>query len=480
MMKVPELLSLAAKKRPDHIAVYDEEGEISYSQLYNEVQITAQRLHQAGIKAGTCVGVMGQNSRHFIIMVFAVMECGAVVMPVSNQVSQHELENSINVAGLSALLDDQSNERYMQANRIDFVCEEKKWKLFFTPHNEIDSPFAPHVAFPALIRFTSGTTGTSKGVILSHQTILERTEAANKILKLNQNDKVVWVLSMAYHFVVSIILYLRYGSAIIICNEFMADAIIEKTNKYGGTFLYASPMHFRLLSGDTTSRMMPTLTKVISTSIAISKEQCEKFKARFNITVSQAYGIIEIGLPIINFEKSDEYPDAVGYALPDYSVEILDDAGTILPFGKIGHLAIKGPGMLDGYLNPPAPRDQILKKGWFFTGDLASKTPDGLIHIEGRIKSMINVSGNKVFPEEVETVLNTHPGIEESKVSGYTHPLLGECVKAEVVLRRNAAPPDTETLRQFCRQHLSSYKIPQQFIFVEVLPKTDSGKLKRG
>ncbi len=238
-------------------------------------------------------------------------------------------------------------------------------------------------------------------------------------------------------------------------------------------------MHIRLLFSDNSDRMMPTLKRVISTSTAISKEHCEKFKSRFGIPVSQAYGIIEIGLPIINFEKSELYPEAVGYALPDYNVEMLDENGTILPVGQLGHLAICGPGMLDGYLNPPATRDQILKNGWFLTGDLASKLEDGLIRIEGRLKSMINVAGNKVFPEEVETILNKHPYIKESKVSGYTHPLLGESVRAEIVLQQGFSQPDIEELRRFCRKYLSAYKVPQQFIFVEDLPMTGSGKMKR-
>ena len=113
------------------------------------------------------------------------------------------------------------------------------------------------------------------------------------------------------------------------------------------------------------------------------------------------------------------------------------------------------------------------------TGDLASKMDDGLIRIEGRMKSMINVAGNKVFPEEVEFVLNKHPLIAESKVSGYLHSLLGESVRAEIILNNPNEKPNTESLRIFCRQHLSAYKIPQQFIFVETLLKTDSGKLIR-
>ena len=479
-MRVPELLHQSALKFPNHIAVYDDNINFTYHELSLSVKATAKRLHSAGIHPETCVGVMGGNSRQFIIMSFAVMECGAVVMPISNQVSVGELIDIIKTAELSALLDDKSNEHPFANESTPFSCEGVEWRIYFNNQINLIAPYAPHVNDPALIRFTSGTTGTSKGVILSHPTILERTEAANKVLQLHESDKIVWVLSMAYHFVVSIILYLRYGCSIILCKEFLADNIIEQTNAHNGTFLYASPMHIRMLFNDTSTRMMPSLKRVISTSTAISKEQCEKFRMRFNIPVSQAYGIIEIGLPIINFEKSDQFPDAVGYALPDYSVEILDEEGNILPVFQVGHLAIKGPGMLDGYLNPPSIRDQILKEGWFLTGDLASKMDDGLIRIEGRLKSMINVAGNKVFPEEVEVILNQHILIAESKVSGYVHSLLGESVQAEIVLYNSNEIPHTEELRTFCRQHLSAYKIPQQFIFVDSLLKTDSGKLMRG
>ncbi|MBL0340153.1 MAG: acyl--CoA ligase [Bacteroidetes bacterium] len=477
-MRVPELLHQSALKFPDQIAIYDNIGTLTYKELSDAVKSTATMLKANGIPVSKGVGVMGGNSRYFIIMVFAVMESGAVVMPVSNQVIKSELDDIIKTAGLSVLIDDGTND-YPYKNTSIINCVGQQWRIYFNESVAASSTFASHVNDPALIRFTSGTTGTSKGVILSHQTIFERTESANKVLQLGSNDRIIWVLSMAYHFVVSIILYLRYGSSVIICNEFLADTIIDETNRFNGTFLYASPMHIRMLASDNSGRMMPTLQKVISTSTAIPKEHCIAFKNRFGIAVSQAYGIIEIGLPIINFEKSDQFPDAVGYALPDYTVEILDNNFNILSSDETGHLAIKGPGMLDGYLNPPATRDQILNNGWFMTGDLASKMDDGLIRIEGRMKSMINVSGNKVFPEEVETILNQHPLIAESKVSGYVHSLLGESVRAEIVLHPHSTKPDTESLRTFCRMYLSAYKTPQQFIYVESLPKTDSGKLKR-
>jgi len=193
--------------------------------------------------------------------------------------------------------------------------------------------------------------------------------------------------------------------------------------------------------------------------------------------VSQAYGIIEIGLPIVNHRSANQHPEAVGHALPAYKVAVLNDENEELPSGQLGQLAIAGPGMFDGYLYPPTLRQENLNGQWFMTGDLATKSEDGLITIKGREKSMINVSGNKVFPEEVEHVLNVHPGVKVSRVFGGKHPLLGEVVEAEIVSTGKSVDP--EELIAHCREKLSTYKVPQRIRFVDELEMTATGKLKR-
>jgi long-chain acyl-CoA synthetase len=282
---------------------------------------------------------------------------------------------------------------------------------------------------------------------------------------------------MAFHFVVSIVLYVRVGAAIAISRDFLAETMLDYSNRFKATLLYASPMHIRLLSGYAGVERLDSLRMVISTSTAISAADIKSFTEKYQKPISQAYGIIEIGLPIINHLNPEQNPEAVGYALPSYRVEILDDDNNILPPGEIGHLAISGPGMFDGYLSPPTLRQEILNGSWFMTGDLASKDLSGLITVRGRKKSMINVSGNKVFPEEVEHVLNAHPDVKESRVFGGKHILLGEVVQAEVVSANGRE--DVEVLISFCREKLSTYKVPQRISFVKELQRTETGKLKR-
>jgi len=445
--------------------------------LYAQTETLRLHLINLGLKPGMGIGVKARNGRNFIMGIFAGVGCGAAVMPMSHQLKKAEIEDILAEAQLHVLIDDMSGIPPILAVNAVIAMDVESFSFSFTGSGK-PGPYAAHVHMPAFIRFTSGTTGKSKGVIVSHQSVIERIEGANKALCLGSEDTVVWVLPMAYHFIVSVVLYVRFGAAIAVAKDFLAKSIIQITNEHKGTLLYASPIQIRLLSNDTGTDQMPSLKKVISTSAAISLDVCKAFKERFGIDVSQAYGIIEIGLPMINFVKSAEHPEAVGYALPDYTVDILDDEYNPLPAGSIGHLAIKGPGMFDAYLLPATMREDVLKNGYFLTADYASCTEDGLIKIEGRAKSVINVSGIKVFPEEVEAVLEMMPEIKLARISSSPHPLMGQIIEGELVLHEGETI-DVEDVLTYCRKRLSTFKAPQRLKIVDSLPLTKTGKVQR-
>lgn len=469
------ILKDAASKWPESIAIYDDE-KMTFEELFRASLELSAKLKNEGIGPKMSVGVMSKNSRQFIIGIFAVIGTGATVMPMSHQLKGAEIEEIISEGGLHGIMDELSGVKPLDEMHY-IATEDSKFRLGLIERNR-DKPFATHVDNPAFMRFTSGTTGKSKGVIISHKSAVERIDAANKLLNLGPDDTVVWVLPIAYHFVVSILLYVKYGASIAIAKDFMPQNIVSITEKYNGTLLYASPMQIRLLSSIKEEAHLKSLKMVVSTSTGISVDVCEQFYKRFNIPVSQAYGIIEIGLPIINHTKSKEAPEAVGYPLPDYDVQILDDDNNPISDGEVGHLAIKGPGMFDAYLNPPVLKEKILKNGYFLTADFASKSPDGLITVEGRMKSVINVSGNKVFPEEVESLLETFQGVRLTRISGIPHPLMGQIVQAEIVLE-DGTNLDIEEVLTFCRKRLSTFKIPQKVVIVDSLPLTRTGKIKR-
>jgi acyl-CoA synthetase (AMP-forming)/AMP-acid ligase II len=477
MINVYSTLQDSAKKRPNNLAVSDEYGQISFSELAEQTEILKKYLLTQGIQSGMAVGIITRNSRYFIMALYAGVGCNALVMPISYSQKSNEIQDAVVEAQLHVLITDS----YESASYGENISEIKLFdQLLFISHTKRDKkmPTADFIKDAAFMRFTSGTTGKAKGVIISHAAVLERIEAANQVLKLDEQDRVVWVLPMAYHFIVSIVLYVRYGTGIIINNNFLADSIIQSINKYRGTFLYAAPMHIKLLAANKTDTNLPTLKKVISTTTAIAADVCHAFEKKYNLPVSQAYGIIEIGLPIINFRSSKQYPEAVGYALPGYQVEILDDDFNPVKDETSGHLAVRGPGMFSGYLSPPTTREDVLRMGWFMTGDYAVRKSDGLLVIKGRAKNLINVSGNKVFPDEVEEVMNSYTGIVRSKAFGKIHPLLGEVVAVNIVAEKDKII-DPEELRIYCKQKLSDFKLPQFITIVDDIEMTDSGKIKR-
>ena len=220
-------------------------------------------------------------------------------------------------------------------------------------------------------------------------------------------------------------------------------------------------------------------TQWIPASAGIAPQISSAFYEKYDIPVTQAYGIIEVGLPFINLDDPISRPASIGKPLVDYEAVILDDDFQPVSCGETGQLAVRGPGMFAAYLCPPISRKDILKNGWFLTGDLAWQDETGFITLSGRCKSMINISGNKVFSEEVEAVINDFPGIASSKVSPKIHTQFGEIVHADIVLENSACNIDIEDVIDFCREKLTSFKVPQSISIVAQIEHTQSGKIKR-
>lgn len=478
-MNVFGIIDNSAKSWPHRPAIIDQYGSLDYQQLCQRVNELRNQLLKLGVRQGQGIAVMGESSRAFIISAFAALGCGATVLPVSPKLKQAEVESLLEVTALHALLYDGSGTYRLEDTSSRVAIRNAQSMQFAWTQADVNRPFVEIVPNAAFVRFTSGTTGKSKGVVLSHKTVLERISAANKGLELSCNDAVLWVLPMAFHFFVSIVLYLRYGVSIIICPDHFAETMLALANTHSATFLYAAPLHYRLLAANTSGVQFATLRRAISTSTSLPIQTAQAFWKRYRIPITQAFGIIEVGLPLINLDRSLQRPESIGKALADYDVAVLNDDLRPVSPGSTGQLAVRGPGIFDAYMDPPKRRSDVLRDGWFLTGDLACQDREGFVSIVGRSKAMINVGGNKVFPEEVETVINQHPSVILSKVSARPHPQLGETVHAEVICCDQQPSVDVEELLSFCRTRLVSFKVPQSVIFVKNIEKTASGKVYR-
>ncbi len=479
-MNVFETLAQSARQWADRTAIIDGAGPLDYRTLWREIEALRVDLNRLGLRPGQGVGIRARNGRGFVIAALASLGCGAVVMPIHHQLKPDELSEMLANAPLCVIIDDGSGTA--KAVEVSTTRELPGGHgLRFSRLAGPQAPLAPGFEDAAFVRFTSGTTGAAKGVLLTHRGVLERTRAANRGLNLTSKDTVLWVLPMAYHFYVSILLYMEAGATVLVSGDYLAESILNAAARYHATFLYVTPMHIRMLNSDASGRELPaSLKRVMSVSTRLHPQTALDFLARYEVPVSQGYGIIEVGLPIMNLEEAAAHPESIGRPLPDFEAAMVDEAMKPVAEGQTGQLALRGPGMFAGYLSPHRPQAAVLHDGWFLTGDLAHRDEGGRIVLDGRSSSVIHVAGHKVFPEEVASVLDHHPAVLRSRVTTRPHPRLGEAVHAEVQLRPGQAAAVVEDILAFCRRRLSSHKIPASVEVVKELDLTSSGKVRHG
>lgn len=474
-MNVVELIRQETRTFAGKSAIVQGARSITYGELLDRVTRLSRILVGQGIGTGHRIAFRCSDGIDYVVGALSLLETGAAVVPVADSLTPAEVAETIERIEVNGMLTHSSLPPVAGDDAAATIDDIFRWRSRHgdTKLNERCRDFGA-----AFIRFSSGTTGESKGVVISHRSIIERTDAANRGLAISDCDVILWVLGMSHHFVVSILLFLRKGATIIVANQGFPFSVIEAAKNTAITFIYGSPVHFYLMASS--SALSPqALSKVrmaISTSMTMPPEIYSKFSEKFGVAPSEAYGIIEIGLPFINSEAGGGGAKTVGRILPDFQVRIAgpDDDG-------IGEVLVKGKGMFDAYFSPWRPREECLQEGWFYTGDLGRIDEDGRLCLLGRSKTVIVCAGMKIFPEEVEEVINSMPGVKASLVSGKDHPQFGQTPIAQVVVHGNVSDPTAVigALRAHCSRSLSSYKVPVEFREVQSLAMTVSGKLVR-
>lgn len=471
-----DLFHETALRQPDHPAILGpgDEAALTYGELDEAICTAAEHLRRAGVRPGDCVGLHQPSSSAYIILTYAVWQCGGSVVPVATELAVEEKREILREIALDYLLSPAATAAFAEP----FRRGEASSVLGRAAIMKIDSPCEHPAGYEdveaAFIRFTSGTTGTSKGVVLSHATVLDRIQAANEALEIGPRDRVLWLLSMAYHFTVSIVSYLTFGASVVLPANHFAAAITAAIERRRATLLYASAAHVALMADYAGAARLPSLRRVISTTSALEGEIARRFFERYGVPASQALGIIEVGLPCINLDFAAEKCDSVGRVLPAYELR-MEDAGL---WPGLGAISFRGKGLIDAYYRPWRTREEITDDGWFRTGDLGELDADGCLFLRGRQNDVISVMGMKFFPQEVERVLLAHPAVAEASVYAGRHPRLGEVPQARVVIKPGMDQDALEDeLREWCARRLASYKTPERIERVEALPRTASGKI---
>jgi long-chain acyl-CoA synthetase len=450
---------------------------ITYEELFSLTEKLAESLSSHGIGKYARVGLVLENSPEYVALSLAVLSLEAAIVPVSPDHTASEVEGVMKSICVGHVLYAEGGPYNIGGRGGAVVCEDgMRVLLSSTGIDTGDFPEGYEEITPAFIRFSSGTTGASKGVVLSHRAIAERTDAADAGLNITHGDSVLWVLSMSFHFVVTILLFLRRGACIVLCREPFPEGFLRGIKEHGGNVIYAAPYHYDMLasSDEVSGDELKKVRLAISTTVKLPDSIALQFAKKFGFPLTEAYGIIEVGLPFVGVRKrGPEGAGSLGRPLPAYEIRIdsPDETGA-------GEILLRGPGMLDAYFEPWRRSGEALDRGWFRTGDLGRLSDDGELYIVGRKKNVINFSGMKIFPFEVEEVINSFPGVRESMVYPEEHSAYGQLPMAKVVAEEGAEP-DMRALRRFCYERLARYKAPKGFELVDSLPRTMSGKIAR-
>lgn len=471
-MNVLDEIRANARAHPGHPALVvdapDGAQAISYAGLVTRFESLASELAASGVRPGDRCGLRAAQGRAFVENALGILAADACLVPIPDDTTGEALDAAVRDSALHHLVEavgERRLEHFPDAPAVDGHGDD-----VFRSLN------------PAYMRFTSGTTHLRKGVIVGADSVAARLENTNRSLGIGPEDRVLWLLPMAHHFLVSILLYLRFGATILLPRGSLAAGVLGFARSEGATVFYASPYHYQLLSKDRSDLGLEGVRLAVSTADGLRRDVAERFRERFGLPLVQALGIIEVGLPVLNDVSAETKPTALGRPAPGVSVWLRGEDGSRLAPSDpehTGEICIRSDGLFDAYLSPFTLARDVLEDGSFRTGDQGYFDSDGDLHLCGRRSNRINMAGMKFFSEEVEAVLDTHPAIQMSRVFAREHPHLGEIPTAEIVLVEGHAAPDRKELVAHLRGRLAAYKIPREFRVTESLPRTATGKLRR-
>ena len=332
---------------------------------------------------------------------------------------------------------------------------------------------------PAVIVYTSGTTGFPKGAVLSHGNVISNVRAKQRYLGISPEDRLLLFLPLFHCFGQNAVLNsgLYAGATVILQNHFDPEKALAAIAEQRVSMFFGVPTTYILLVDRATPRDLSGIRYFFSAAASLPIEVERRWREKFGTLIYQGYGLTETS-PFASYNHQVKHkPGSIGTPIEGVEMRIVDpDDGTEVAAGAKGEILIRGDNVMLGYWNRPEETARVLRNGWFHTGDIGCMDEEGYFFIEDRVKDMINVGGFKVYPAEVENAIYRHPAVAEAAVFGAPDALLGERVVASLVAK-TGAPPAAEEIMAFCRRHLADYKLPAAIAWVAALPKNPTGKI---
>lgn len=524
--KIPlyQFLINAANSYPENDAIHFLGKKIKYKDLLRSTYQFANALKSLGVKKGDKVALMLPNTPSAVISYYAALMLGAVVVQNNPLYTERELEYQLIDSGAETII-----TLDLTFPKVANVKKNTSIKNIIVTSIKDYLPFPKNLLYPlklkkdgqfveipksegiydfltllksgstepigieinpdedlALLQYTGGTTGKSKGVMLTHSNlVINVIQERNWLYKAEiGKERFLGVLPLFHVFGMTTVMNfsLYVSGTMILVPRFNVDELLVTIQQEKPTYFPGAPtMYIAILNHPKVKEYdLSSIQACISGSAPLPLEVQEKFEKLTGARLVEGYGLTETSPvthanPIWGKRKNG----SIGIPWPDMDAKVVDpNTGEDIPLGEIGELAIKGPVVMKGYWNKPEETNKVLRDGWLLTGDMATIDEEGYFYIVDRKKDMIIAGGYNIYPREVEEVLFEHPAVKEAVVVGIPDPYRGETVKAYIV-KKDGVDVTAEELKEFCGKNLAAYKTPKLYEFRSELPKTMVGKVLR-
>lgn len=521
-----EILERTVQNYPDRPAIVFNNWTVSYKKLKRLVDLTAANLKLSGVKPGERVAIMLPNCPQAVISYWACLKIGAVVVMTNPLYMEKELVHHFNDSEartlitlnllwkrINGLKDKLHLKRIFVTSIADClrfplnilysIKSKREYKLGPIPYDgktvlpwkgllaraniESAHPVDP-VKDLAALQYTGGTTGVSKGVMLTHANLGYNAQQAKAVLHTIKETGEIMLGLLPFFHIYGLTVCVNFGTLIgatlVPMAKFVPLDVLKTIHKKRPTIFPCAPSIFiALLQQKNLEKYdLSSVRYCVSGSAPMPVPVMEKFNSLSSgANIVEGFGLTEAA-PIthLNPLRGNSKNGSIGLPFPDTDAAIVDmEVGSVpLPAGKIGEMVVRGPQVMQGYWNRPDETASVLRNGWLYTGDIAYMDEEGYFFIVDRKKDLIITGGYNVYPREIDEVLHEHPAVKEAVSVGITHPTRGEIIKAYIVLKEGETLTKTEVIA-FCREKLASYKVPKQVEFRDDLPKSIVGKVLR-
>lgn len=487
-MLIQNFLESAATRFPDRNALWHKKEWRTFAQVEAQANRIAHGLQRLGIQRGDRVALLHENSFHYVIAHFAIFKAGAVNVSLNTETSVQSLTHALNDCEAKAIL---VSGKYLplllearsSLSHLEVVIDEHVLEDMLAQGLDFPPPCETKETDLASLTYTSGSTAKPKGVMLSHRNLVSNAQAVVEYMALTSEDRVLCLLPFHYIYGTSLLYthFVACGSVVIENRFAYPNTALDTLQETECTGFAGVPSTFAILLAKSTlrKRTFPHLRYVAQAggamAPALQKEIAEVFSpAKLFIM----YGCTEAA-PRLTYLTPDALSTkwgSIGKAVPGVEIRVADEKGAALPRGESGELAARGPNIMMGYWKDPQGTAEVIRNGWYFTGDLGREDGEGFLFVVGRSKDIIKAGGNRVSAQEIEEALMEFPEVSEAAVIGVPDDILGEAIKAFIVPKPGSSP-DLDAMKMQLKGRLPVFKQPKCILVRANLPKSAAGKI---